>query len=74
VPTHGPIPQSKFLEGMGLQLRVDASVVRTASEEGKAAIREAGRRLVDPEGMGKEYMVFGIGGHVEKGGVWPFTV
>ncbi|KAJ7707317.1 S-adenosyl-L-methionine-dependent methyltransferase [Mycena rosella] len=71
VPTHGPIPQSAFLEGMGLQMRLDAAVSRSTSDEANA-VREAGRRLVDPTGMGREYMVLGVGGHAGAGGVWPF--
>ncbi|KAJ6545037.1 S-adenosyl-L-methionine-dependent methyltransferase [Mycena vulgaris] len=72
LPTHGPIPQSAFLEGMGLQMRIDSAVSSSKSDETRAAIREAGRRLVDPAGMGTEYMVLGIGGHHDKDGVWPF--
>ncbi|KAJ7472787.1 DUF185-domain-containing protein [Mycena latifolia] len=72
VPTHGPITQAAFLEAMGLQLRIDSAVSSAKSDETKTAIREAGRRLVDPAGMGKEYMVLGLGGHVDKDGVWPF--
>ncbi|KAJ7757738.1 S-adenosyl-L-methionine-dependent methyltransferase [Mycena maculata] len=72
VPTHGPISQSAFLEGMGLQLRIDSLAAGTQTDETKAAIREAGRRLVDPAGMGKEYMVLGISGQTGEGSVWPF--
>ncbi|KAJ7145109.1 S-adenosyl-L-methionine-dependent methyltransferase [Mycena crocata] len=73
VATHGPISQAAFLEGMGLQLRMESLISRNKSDEtDAAAIREAGRRLVDPAGMGKQYMVLGIGGQADKGGVWPF--
>ncbi|KAJ7081808.1 S-adenosyl-L-methionine-dependent methyltransferase [Mycena belliarum] len=73
VSTHGPISQAAFLEGMGLQLRIDSAVAKAASEENKAAIREMGRRLVDPAGMGTEYMVLGLSGQANKDGAWPFT-
>ncbi|KAJ6507775.1 S-adenosyl-L-methionine-dependent methyltransferase [Mycena vitilis] len=73
VPTHGPIVQSAFLEGMGLQLRIESSIAGTHSDSAKAALREAGRRLVDPAGMGNEYMVLGIGGQPDNGVVWPFV-
>ncbi|KAJ7639431.1 S-adenosyl-L-methionine-dependent methyltransferase [Roridomyces roridus] len=70
VPTHGPISQAAFLEGMGLSMRVEAAAQR--SEDGGVAIREAAKRLVDPSGMGEEYKVLGIGGHA-SGAVWPFV-
>ncbi|KAJ7822082.1 S-adenosyl-L-methionine-dependent methyltransferase [Mycena olivaceomarginata] len=70
--THGPLPQAAFLERMGLQLRVNQLVTGKPDEEA-ARIREAGRRLADEKGMGREYRVLGIGG---KPGaeelVWPF--
>ncbi|KAJ6512739.1 S-adenosyl-L-methionine-dependent methyltransferase [Mycena sanguinolenta] len=69
VPTHGPLSQAAFLENMGLQLRVEA-LVRGKTDEEAARIREAGRRLVDPAGMGSQYQVMGIGG---AGVVWPFV-
>ncbi|KAJ7301622.1 S-adenosyl-L-methionine-dependent methyltransferase [Mycena albidolilacea] len=72
VRTHGPLPQAAFLERMGLQLRVNQLVTGKSDEE-TARIREAGRRLADEKGMGREYRVLGIGG---KPGaeelVWPF--
>ncbi|KAJ7112003.1 DUF185-domain-containing protein [Mycena epipterygia] len=75
VPTRGPIPQSAFLHGMGLEPYIEAAVAGTKSSQRKAAIREAGRRLVDPRGMGREYMVLGIGGQVnDEGKVYPFDL
>ncbi|KAJ6561910.1 S-adenosyl-L-methionine-dependent methyltransferase [Mycena capillaripes] len=74
VPTHGPISQSAFLEGMGLQLRIESlAAAAGTTESDSAAIREAGRRLVDPAGMGKEYTVLGVGGVPNRGVVWPFV-
>ncbi|RDB26124.1 Protein arginine methyltransferase NDUFAF7, mitochondrial [Hypsizygus marmoreus] len=79
VTTHGPIPQSTFLENMGLQLRVDALVRDAKTEERGAAIRDAAQRLVDRAGMGREYQVLGItsssGGEKKAaaGEVWPFV-
>ncbi|KAJ7249238.1 DUF185-domain-containing protein [Mycena haematopus] len=69
VPTHGPISQAAFLENMGLRLRVEA-LAQGKTDEEAARIREAGRRLVDPAGMGSQYQVMGIGG---DGVVWPFV-
>ncbi|KAJ7471446.1 S-adenosyl-L-methionine-dependent methyltransferase [Mycena galericulata] len=70
----GPLPQSAFLEKMGLQARTEFLVSTAQTDETKAAIREAARRLVDPAGMGSEYMVLGMGGQPERGVVWPFDV
>lgn len=75
VPTRGPISQSAFLHGMGLEPYIQAAVTGTKSSERKAAIQEAARRLVDSGGMGREYMVLGIGGHVDdEGKVYPFDL
>ncbi|KAF8212501.1 S-adenosyl-L-methionine-dependent methyltransferase [Mycena galopus ATCC 62051] len=68
VPTHGPLAQSTFLQGMGLDMRVDV-LVKGKAEEDAVRIREAARRLVDPAGMGGQYQVMGVGG---DGLVWPF--
>lgn len=79
VTTHGPIPQSTFLERMGLRLRVDALVRNSKTDERRPAIWDAAKRLVDPTGMGKEYQVMGItnfGSDSEAlafGEVWPFV-
>jgi SAM-dependent MidA family methyltransferase len=57
---------------MGLQLRVNQLVTGKSDEEA-ARIREAGRRLADEKGMGREYRVLGIGGKPEAEElVWPF--
>jgi NADH dehydrogenase [ubiquinone] 1 alpha subcomplex assembly factor 7 len=58
---------------MGLQLRIEALVASNTDDAKAASFREAGRRLVDPAGMGTEYMVLGIGGQPDKGVVWPFV-
>ncbi|KAJ7240797.1 S-adenosyl-L-methionine-dependent methyltransferase [Mycena rebaudengoi] len=72
VMTHGPMPQSAFLEGMGLALRIESLVRATDSDAQKSAVREAGERLVASGGMGKEYMMLGVGGQVHQDHVWPF--
>jgi NADH dehydrogenase [ubiquinone] 1 alpha subcomplex assembly factor 7 len=58
---------------MGLQLRIETLVASNTDDAKAASLREAGRRLVDPAGMGTEYMVLGIGGQPDKGVVWPFV-
>lgn len=60
VSTHGPLTQSSFLDRMGLPIRVDALLRGAPSEERRKVIQDAANRLVDLNGMGKEYKVFGI--------------
>ena len=60
VSTHGPLTQSSFLERMGLPFRVDALLRGAKSEERRKVIQDAANRLVDLNGMGKEYKVLGI--------------
>ncbi|KAJ2924876.1 hypothetical protein H1R20_g12218, partial [Candolleomyces eurysporus] len=60
VSTHGPLTQSSFLERMGLPIRVDALLRGAKSEERRKVIQDAASRLVDLNGMGKEYKVLGI--------------
>jgi NADH dehydrogenase [ubiquinone] 1 alpha subcomplex assembly factor 7 len=76
VTTHGPIPQSAFLESMGLRLRLSRLLENAATDERRAAIQGAANRLVDPTGMGTQYQVMGItsetGGEVKQT-VWPFV-
>ena len=71
---HGPVPQSSFLTRMGLEVRVEG-LVRGALEERRKDIESAAMRLVDPVGMGKEYLVMGInnGDDGDRGGTWPFV-
>lgn len=68
---HGPLTQAVFLERMGLQLRVDALTRAAPTEERRAAITDAARRLVDRTGMGTAYQVLGMtsGGTQDT---WPF--
>jgi hypothetical protein len=72
VTPHGPIPQSSFLTRMGLEVRVEG-LKRGALEERRKCIESAAMRLVDPVGMGKEYLVLGINSDDNRGGTWPFV-
>jgi NADH dehydrogenase [ubiquinone] 1 alpha subcomplex assembly factor 7 len=64
---------------MGLRLRVDALVRNAKTDERRAAIRDAAKRLVDPVGMGKEYQVTAITNFHSSAeaqapaDVWPFV-
>ncbi|KAJ7193938.1 S-adenosyl-L-methionine-dependent methyltransferase [Mycena pura] len=75
VLVHGPLAQGAFLARMGLHERVEALAVRAGDgDDSAAALRAAAQRLVDPAGMGGEYMMLALGGHAaaDAGGVWPF--
>ncbi|KAF5326818.1 hypothetical protein D9619_004457 [Psilocybe cf. subviscida] len=71
VATHGPMSQQSFLEGLGLQLRVEALVRNAASDEQREQIRGAVKRLTDPNGMGGEYQVLGITSRGSSEGIGP---
>ncbi|CED82745.1 Uncharacterized conserved protein [Phaffia rhodozyma] len=75
----GPISQADFLEQMGLIPRVDGLVRGKPDETGKR-IRQGAERLVDREGMGTEYVFFGLEGKPKEPSqrdndqaVWPFV-
>lgn len=63
--------QQSFLEGLGLQLRVEALLRNAASDERREQIRSAVRRLTDPNGMGGEYQVLGITSRSQSEGISP---
>ncbi|KAJ6610722.1 S-adenosyl-L-methionine-dependent methyltransferase [Mycena sp. CBHHK59/15] len=74
VTVHGPIPQAAFLEGMGLQIRIEQQIFDSSDDDERAAIRQVGHRLINPTGMGREYMVMGITGHGRgEENFWPFS-
>ncbi|KAF7301121.1 Protein arginine methyltransferase NDUFAF7 [Mycena indigotica] len=72
VPVHGPLPQSRFLTDMGLNMRVEALSRKCQTPEEKEALilRSTADRLVDEKGMGSQYKILGLGG--KAGDVWPF--
>jgi SAM-dependent MidA family methyltransferase len=51
VPAYGPVPQGKFLTGLGLFARI-GKLARTRPWREAAAMVEAGRRLAEPDRMG----------------------
>ena len=76
---HGPLPQSAFLNRMGMDIRVEALKRAAKTEARKEEIDKAASRLVDTMGMGMEYQVLGITSHGRIGDdagaadeVWPF--
>ncbi|KAF8623719.1 hypothetical protein AX17_007416 [Amanita inopinata Kibby_2008] len=76
VDVHGPLSQAKFLERMGLPLRVAALMRSAPSDERRKTIRDAADRLVDHAGMGSQYQVLGITSRIPLGKeqvVWPFV-
>lgn len=58
--THGPLEQADFLERMGIGLRVNALLRSAKSDERRGSIEAGATRLVDRNGMGKEYKVLGV--------------
>jgi len=61
---------------MGLDQRADVLARAAKHEERTEGIREAARRLVDRNGMGEQYRVFGMVGkerEVKAEYVWPFV-
>ena len=74
VTTHGPLPQSDFLNRMGIHMRVEMLKQRAESEARKDDMDKAAKRLVNTDGMGSEYMVLAVTSHNGKGEpVWPFV-
>ncbi|KAF9526341.1 S-adenosyl-L-methionine-dependent methyltransferase [Crepidotus variabilis] len=71
VSVSGPIPQRKFLNDMGLKLRVQ-DLVAKAAEERKKDISDAAFRLIDPLGMGSQYQVLAVNGSLHEGEEAPF--
>ena len=68
----GPIPQARFLLGLGLEPRM-SKLLETASGERKEDIRKGATRLIDTLGMGSQYQVMGIEpGESGAGEVYPF--
>jgi len=78
VHTHGPLTQGAFLTRMGLGLRLEGLVKAAKDGERKKIIEDAGKRLVDMNGMGKEYKILGVSSFKAAEGekeevVWPFV-
>jgi hypothetical protein len=68
----GPIPQARFLLGLGLEPRM-SKLLETATGERKEDIRKGATRLIDVLGMGSQYQVMGIEpGESGVGEVYPF--
>ncbi|KAI9269814.1 S-adenosyl-L-methionine-dependent methyltransferase [Sporodiniella umbellata] len=57
ITAHGPITQSKFLQALGIQARVEALFRNAKSKESRIAIMDGAERLMDPEAMGRIYKV-----------------
>lgn len=63
---------------MGYHARLSKLLNTAAEEIRNLRIRQAGQRLIDPIGMGKQYQVLGVtgNGRLESKGVgeevWPF--
>ena len=62
---------------MGISQRLEGLVNKAQSEERRAEISHAGRRLVDQtgQGMGRVYRVLGVTGKRggQKSEAWPFV-
>nr|GAT50423.1 predicted protein [Mycena chlorophos] len=73
VPVRGPLTQAAFLQNMGLSMRVQALLAKHAggAQKEKDALMETAARLLDPQGMGGQYKVLGLGG--AGADVWPFV-
>ena len=77
--THGPVSQKDFLLDMGYHVRLSKLLMTADDENRNLRIRQAGQRLIDPTGMGKQYQVLGVTGkgRLESKGVdedvWPFV-
>lgn len=56
---HGPVPQGLFLTRLGLFQRLDR-LARGRPPAAAAALLAAGRRLVEPDGMGRLFKVLGL--------------
>eukprot|EP00741_Cyanophora_paradoxa_P003512 tig00000711_g3410.t1 len=57
---YGPLTQRDFLLAMGLHARVEALLAAAADDAQREAIAAAANRLVDPAGMGSQYLVMAI--------------
>ena len=57
---HGPAPQARFLNGLGLEQRAAALVAKLSSEEAKRRVARQLHRLTDPGEMGDLFKVIAI--------------
>ena len=72
VTPHGTLPQGRFLNEVGVQVRAQRLIDAAPTQERKTAIAEGVNRLVDPLGMGGQYAVLGVTGAPRDDPVWPF--
>jgi len=73
VVTHGSLSQAEFLNKMGIEVRVEALKKSASGEDRKTEIDKAAKRLVDLNGMGKQYRVLGVSSSEDPAEVWPFV-
>lgn len=64
---HGPVTQAQFLIGLGIAAR-EAALLKNATPEQQAAIRNGCRRLIEPAEMGSLFKVLAL---TQKGGPVP---
>lgn len=60
--------QSHFLQALGLGPRMEVLEKAATSDERRAEITSAAKRLVDPTGMGAQYKVLGVSSEASSGG------
>ncbi|MSO93130.1 MAG: class I SAM-dependent methyltransferase [Rhodospirillales bacterium] len=58
---HGPVSQGAFLEWLGISARTETLLARASPSQARG-IRSAKARLVEPDGMGALFKVFGVSG------------
>lgn len=80
VATYGPIDQRTFLHSMGLPTRLKGLLKGAKTQEKKEGLWRAASRLVDVDGMGRQYQVLGITNECrpsvegdESVPAWPFV-
>ncbi|KAI9490728.1 S-adenosyl-L-methionine-dependent methyltransferase [Zychaea mexicana] len=57
ITTHGPVTQSKFLQSLGIQTRLEMLLKNAKTSESRTSLVKGFQRLLDPAMMGRIYKV-----------------
>ncbi|KAI8147920.1 S-adenosyl-L-methionine-dependent methyltransferase [Fennellomyces sp. T-0311] len=60
IKTHGPVTQSKFLQSLGIQARLEMLLKNAKSTESRSGLIKGFQRLLDPSMMGRIYKVMAL--------------
>ena len=57
ITTYGPVTQSKFLQSLGIQTRLEMLLKNAKTSESRTTLIKGFQRLLDPTMMGRIYKV-----------------